>query len=380
MWPKIYELIGQAAKQIPSSCYGKFYCLRDYALIHTILNDNQAPPTQLVRRMEEMLGRRVHDLLSELRRRRLNTAETRERWSKQIGRMGNHLVSLIGNSNVNPSELHNLYKELNDFVWKRIEPINAKAVLVVLERRLAADIRAKQDLRHLLQKSDFSYAQLVLSKILDTIGREFNFFTRSNLQDTIKSTTEFINQTLISETTNEESHDAESDAKEQAIERMRQENENFRTALEIAQQQLERLEKEIEIIRSEAKNEAKVTFFQQMNASQFGGLLDQFAYSEERLKEIKRNGYNFPIEVESVPVSIRMFMRFVKFSEILPVKTLGEIFKVNLSQSDQYQYEGSEFANDIEEKQVQVLTCGWQYQGQIISKPKVIEVVKQANE
>lgn len=376
MWQKVYELIGQAAKQIPAACYGKFYCLRDYALIHAILNDHQAPPAQLVRRMEEMLGKRIHDLLGELRRRRLNTVEMRERWSNQISRMGKHLITLIGSSRTtSTTDIRSLYKELNDFVWKRIEPMNAKAILAVLERHIAPDCRPKQDLRHLLQKSDFSYAQLLVSKILDYIGRECKLFTRNNLQDTIKSTTEFINQTLTAETTTQQdTHDiAEPSAKEQEMERLRQENENFRTALEIAQQQLERLENEIDIIRSEAKTEAKVTFFQQMNSSQFGCLLDQFSCSEERLKEIKRSGYAFPVEVESVPVVIRMFMRFVKYCEVTPLKALGDSFKVNLSQSDQYQYEGSEFLNDAEEKIVQVSTCGWQYSGQIISKPKVVE-------
>ncbi len=375
MWPKICDLLHQALQDIPKYCYGKFYCLREYCFIQTIIEHHEWHPMQILRAMERFLGKKVFcDIIEELRRHKLNHIESRLYWVQNITKMTQNLMLLCNSELLQQSLLdpHSLYEEIKDILWKTINPINAKGILVVLEQRLPEERKEKQYLRTILQKADISFAQRTLNKILDAIGQERNLLIRPSVQETIKNTSALIAQALSPEQQPKD----ETSASMQNLAILQQQNENYHTALEIAHQQLETLESEIEIIRSEAKREATLLFFQRMNAPSFGNLLDQIAMSEERLKDMKRLNYTFPSEVESIPMSIRMFMKFARSCDIEAIQPLGQILTINLKESDQYEYEGSEFKDEIEQKEVLVLTSGWQYQGHIISKPKVIEIKK----
>ncbi len=367
------DLINYSLQKIPPTCYGKFYCIRDYAFIQAIFNQYEAHPMQILRTMEHILGKKVfYDIFLELREHGLNTIESRQHWINIVEKMSSNLMILLNREPANVN-FKAIYEEVNNFIWKKIDAINAKAVLIRLEQHIK-NPQLQSDLKNILQKSNSSYAQVVLNKILVLVHQELKILSKQNFQDTIKSTTEFLTQTLDIEVDNTpEIPTSEKKSTDNIIEHLQHENESYRTALEIARHQLERLENEIEIIRNESKSEAIINFFHRMNSSQFAELLDQFANVEERLKEIKKMDYKFPVEVESIPIVIRIFMKFLKACEITPIKTIGEVIKINLSDSEHYQYEGSDFQNNQEEKNVKIISSGWQYQGQIISKPKAIE-------
>ncbi len=106
-------------------------------------------------------------------------------------------------------------------------------------------------------------------------------------------------------------------------------------------------------------------------------LLDQFAAAEENLRRLRSEGFQVPHEIESVPPCVRMFMRALRSLGAEPIRTPGETLEITLEESEDYDYSGSDFADDVaasgERKRVQVLTPGWRYKGAVFSAPRVAE-------
>ena len=78
-----------------------------------------------------------------------------------------------------------------------------------------------------------------------------------------------------------------------------------------------------------------------------------------------------------------MFNRFLKTQGIVPKATVGAKMEITLSDSDEYEYIGSEWEDPGETKTVEVISAGWLYEGAligtesepiVINKPKVQEV------
>ena len=159
----------------------------------------------------------------------------------------------------------------------------------------------------------------------------------------------------------------------EVLEQLEQDLEDFRAALECTQAQIEMLENRLEEVREEAARDATVTFFQEMNSERAGNLLDQFVLSGRGLKKLRRSGFVFPPEVESIPASVRMFLQFLEERRIMPLAEVGTQLRISLKDSEQYDYQGSDFTDGEEAKLVEVIRPGWEYQGVVISKPSVRE-------
>ena len=157
-------------------------------------------------------------------------------------------------------------------------------------------------------------------------------------------------------------------------ERLAHENDDLRAAAEIAQHQLEALQEELEHIRHEAKQEAVITFFQEMNSVKNSHLLDQFQTAEVLLKKLRQQGIEIPKEAELIPALIAMFSRFLKTQGIHPKALIGEKKEITLQESDEYEYIGTDFESDVDRKTVQVQTGGWIFGETLISKPKATEI------
>ena len=111
-----------------------------------------------------------------------------------------------------------------------------------------------------------------------------------------------------------------------------------------------------------------------MNSHEAGQLLDQFAKSEQTLKQLSMSGYTVPKELSSVSLCVRMFMRTMRnVFMISPVHVIGEKLTLTLEQAERYDYSGSDFDGSDEIKNVEVISPGWRYGKEIFSLPKVIE-------
>ena len=155
-------------------------------------------------------------------------------------------------------------------------------------------------------------------------------------------------------------HDAE-------VEALRAEIESLYIRLNASEETFERFQQE-------SAELAVVDVLAKMNSQEAGQLLDQFAKSEQTLKQLSSGGYTVPKELSSVSLCVRMFMRTMRnVFRISPVHVIGERLKLTLEQAERYDYSGSDFADDGEVKTVEVISPGWRYDKEIFSLPKVIE-------
>ena len=162
------------------------------------------------------------------------------------------------------------------------------------------------------------------------------------------------------------------------------ENADLRASAESALQQLEAVNEELVRTREEAKHEATVAFFHEMNSGKHSNLLDQFLKAEELAKGLRKSEVEVPQELELIPITIRMFTRFLKTQGVRPQAAVGSKIEITLSESDAYDYIGSDWEDPGETKTVEVISAGWIYEGAllddesepiVINKPKVQEVL-----
>ncbi|MBQ7219382.1 MAG: hypothetical protein IJS28_00190 [Synergistaceae bacterium] len=150
--------------------------------------------------------------------------------------------------------------------------------------------------------------------------------------------------------------------------------EELRAELESAYIRLNASEENFERFQQESAELAVVDVLAKMNSQEAGQLLDQFAKSEQTLRQLSSSGYTVPKELSSVSLCVRMFMRTMRsVFRISPVHVMGEKLKLTLEQAERYDYSGSDFADDNEVKTVEVISPGWRYGKEIFSLPKVIE-------
>ncbi len=158
----------------------------------------------------------------------------------------------------------------------------------------------------------------------------------------------------------DEKHDAQ-------IEELRAEIESLYIRLNASEENFERFQQD-------STELAVVDVLAKMNSPESGQLLDQFAKSEQTLKQLSSSGYTVPKEISSVSLCVRMFMRTMRgVFRISPVHVIGEKLKLTLEQAERYDYSGSDFADSNDVKTVEVISPGWRYGKEIFSLPKVIE-------
>ena len=150
--------------------------------------------------------------------------------------------------------------------------------------------------------------------------------------------------------------------------------EELKVELESAYIRLNSSEENFERFQQESAELAVVDVLGKMNSQESGQLLDQFAKSEQTLKQLAISGYEIPKELSSVSLCVKMFMRTMRnIFRISPVHVIGEKLKLNLEQAEGYDYSGSDFEDDGGTKNVEVISPGWRYGNEIFSLPKVIE-------
>ncbi len=148
---------------------------------------------------------------------------------------------------------------------------------------------------------------------------------------------------------------------------------DLKSALECAQIQICSYEKRMDSLQKKLADNVWFDALSQMNSPAMGMLLDQFAASEENLRKLRSKGVEIPREIESIPACIRMFMRAIEALGVVPIKKPGAILNITLTESESYEYSGSDFVDSAERKVVQVVTPGWIYGDRIISLPRVVE-------
>lgn len=96
--------------------------------------------------------------------------------------------------------------------------------------------------------------------------------------------------------------------------------------------------------------------------------------NNQMLKILKKDGFIIPVEVESMVISQKVFMKFLKKNQIKEIQKIGKNLELTVEESNSYNYRGSEFLEE-EIKNVITETSGWKIGDIVISQPKVKEVI-----
>ena len=357
----------------------KYNPVYDYELVRAVLDTPEYPPKQLVAKLEKQMGvnKLPFHVARQLGRNQLDRPEKRRRWARLVTQAGQELCSFAigGAETYDYKVLHENLKRVV-FVKKRVPLLEPKAILFAFYRKLPDTISYKSALQEVAKSANFAQSKGLLQDIVDILAIERGLERKKSVSERviggIAGTQALINQSLSRETESTDSTGNAMTALEH--ERIIHENDDLRAAAEIAQHQLEALQEEIEHIRDEAKQETVINFFQEMNSGQHSNLLDQFLKAELLVRQLRQQGTEIPQEIELIPSLIRMFTRFVKMQGIRPKAVVGDQKVITLSESDEYEYTGSNWEDPDERKTVKIKSAGWIYADTLISKPKAEEV------
>ncbi len=160
---------------------------------------------------------------------------------------------------------------------------------------------------------------------------------------------------------------------EEELRLVKSENADLMSAYEMTQQELDDIREKTGNLEIETQRKSIIDLFKRMNSPEYGNLLDNVAQTEKQIKDLKAKGWEPPAEAENSTIIIRMYHNFLKKYGITPMVDIGCELQINLAQSENYDYEGSEFKDGKEIKKVKVYAPGWTYGKDIISRPKVRE-------
>jgi molecular chaperone GrpE (heat shock protein) len=160
---------------------------------------------------------------------------------------------------------------------------------------------------------------------------------------------------------------------EEELRLIKSENADLVSAYEITQQELDDIRERTGNLEIETQQKAIIDLFKQMNSSEYGNVLDNVAHTAKQIKDLKANGWEPSAETENSIMTIRMYHNFLKKYGITPMLEIDSELQINLAQSENYDYEGSEFKDGKEIKKVKVYAPGWTFGKDIISSPKVQE-------
>ena len=358
----------------------------DYEILATLLRSPEQHPRAAAEDIASKTGFPVRypfdTVMRRLKRWELGYPEKRRLWAERIRRSARLFVEYLRAA---PEEVHQarerLGRALTDERNERFR-INFAAIMVaILESGLEAPwLSPFKEVARTLNPLDFRF---VLWELVDAVALSKGLAIKRSVQEEMQDMRSFLQDSLSRSQDKRRGLEDDGEASgthcatqsDETMEQLEQDLEDFRTALEFTRTQIELLEAGMEEMREEASNEAVVVFFQEMNSERAGRLLDQFAISDKGLKKLRRSGYDFPPEAESIPASVRMFVRFLGERDVKPMAELGERLAITLEDSDEYDYQGSDFADGEDEKLVEIVRPGWEYKGTVISKPSVREVL-----
>lgn len=155
------------------------------------------------------------------------------------------------------------------------------------------------------------------------------------------------------------------------------EKEIFRLEAELkrANRLLMHLQDEFDERVEENRLEEREKLILQLNSKKYGCILDMASALRVGTKKLRRKEEELPLEINLLPALLRNIDDFVEDCGITPIMEIGEELNIKVSDAVGYQYQGSPFENDEEEKNVVVVSSGWEIKESktIVSKPAVQE-------
>lgn len=155
------------------------------------------------------------------------------------------------------------------------------------------------------------------------------------------------------------------------------EKEIFRLEAELqrANRMLVHLQDEFDERIEENQKEERASLISQLNSQKYGYILDMLTDLQTGARSLRRSGTMLPPEINALPSLLRQMIRFISDCGITPIMEIGEELTIKAADAMAYQYLGTPFADENEEKTVIVTTTGWEIrdEGITISSPTVQE-------
>ena len=390
--------------------------LNAYYLARAVLHAPESRPNELVSRLKKDMGvsRLPFRVVDELDKYHLGPRK-RVSWAIQIGEIGECLCEFATGA-PGDSDYGALYAQAKNYLAaypledyahlspQDTRPIEPKAILYAFYIELPDSVGYRGILHDTARLANFKQSKTLLDELVELIAIERGLRPKksaheralgdTDAQGLLKALTQRESAPSTSATTapsttpsppeDDIPFDLIEDENMIAAEEALLENADLRASAESALQQLEAVNEELVRTREEAKHEATVAFFHEMNSGKHSNLLDQFLKAEELAKGLRKSEIEVPQELELIPITIRMFTRFLKTQGVRPQAAVGSKIEITLSESDAYDYIGSDWEDPGETKTVEVISAGWIYEGAllddesepiVINKPKVQEVL-----
>ena len=391
--------------------------LNAYYLARAVLHSPESRPNELVSRLKKDMGvsRLPFRVVDELDKYHLGPRK-RVSWAIQIAEVGECICQFV-TGDPGDSDYGALYAQAKNYLAAHpleeyahlapqdTRPIEPKAILYAFYIELPDSVGYKGILHDTAKLANFKQSKSLLDELVELVAIERGLRPKKPAHEDTAET-----RGLLKSLTQRESaprpapsttpstapstapslpeddipYELIEDENMIAAEEALLENADLRASAESARQQLEAVNEELVRTREEAKHEATVAFFQEMNSGKHSNLLDQFLKAEELAKGLRKSEIEVPQEFELIPITIRMFTRFLKTQSVRPQAAVGSKMEITLSESDAYDYIGSDWEDPGETKTVEVISAGWLYEGAllddesepiVINKPKVQEVL-----
>lgn len=204
-------------------------------------------------------------------------------------------------------------------------------------------------------------SKTIFRNILNEVALEKGFKTSKDVGMKVDDIKDQIGSIL-----NEEVSDDNSELKLQ--------NENLRSALILINDELDKYKQDLEKFKDEIELNVISDFIKDLNSEKYGRLLDNFTKCQKSLKELKRNKYEFPVQVESIPILIRQYIKFIQEYGIKEIQRKQQMM-LSYEEATKGNYIGSPYKDQTELKKVVVDSPGWIYKDMIISTPIYVEIV-----
>lgn len=210
------------------------------------------------------------------------------------------------------------------------------------------------------------YCDKLLRSIRDGIFKELHLsHKKKSARDVLKETKQTLNESA------EASRYLQT---EDELEKLRFENNNYKSSLELVQSMLDELKETIEESATDAKNNEVASFYTKMNSDEFGNLLDSMEFVNKRLVELRAERFRIPSQILPLTIVFKQMNRFIKESGITPIDRTGREFEAEVEALAEFTYIGEAYTFDGEKKRLRVERPGWKYKDTVISFPTVREV------
>lgn len=254
------------------------------------------------------------------------------------------------------------YEKINSILSKSNLKNQAKEKMILIDFAKKCKRNYIEDWTRSLNYIDNFICRSIFRNILNEIALERGFKKEKDVGTKVDDIKDQIDSVLNEEVSNNN-------------EELKLQNENLRSSLILINDELEQYKKELEKFKEEIELNVISDFIKDLNSEKYGRILDNFIKCQKSLKELKRNHYEFPIQVESIPILIRQYVKFIQEYGIQEIQKRQQIM-LNYEDASNGNYIGSPYKDKDEIKKVRVDSPGWIYKDVIISTPIYIEITE----